>query len=795
MKEIDQQGLDEKRTRAEENAASVPLSLGHGSSLSSRWHSRGLMNRTWSLTRRTNLLAVLVLLLAAALFSTSSTQATSEFVRIDGTAFTLNGASFYYAGANTYYLIYKSNFMVNDVLDSAQAMGMKVIRTWGFIDRGSLDERVPSIDPPGHKDGVYFQYWDPVAGTPAYNDGPTGLEKLDYVIYAAGRRGIKLIIPLVNNWRQFGGIDQYVTWYGLTYHDEFYTDPRTRQAYRSWVLHLLNRTNIYTGVQYKNDPTIMAWELANEPRCKGSGARPRSPNCNSTTLLNWVQEMSGFIKQNDPNHLVSVGDEGFFNQTGTWDWVYNGSEGIDFAALIQLPTVDFGTFHLYPTHWGKTDSWGTQWIQEHLAVGAHVGKPVILEEFGWSDRATRDSVYQTWLDAVYRGQGAGDNVWMFAGHQDDDTLFPDDGLTVYYPSSVASTISAHAAQMAVTCGQCLTPTATNSPTAVATPTSTPAPAPTEAPVSLVDELNDFSQIVARSTSLGFDDTNVGFFHGDPFRLTRKTRTVEWAVWHLNDLRQFAVVTYHWPYEARGDFTFYVSSDNVTFTPITPSIQDLGGDWIQVEYRLSPPPGTNYVKVEFPNSSAYRWNPQIGSVRYSNATAVSEPTATATVAPTNTPAATPTSTAAPPPSLHVEAALKLSGQKTQTKVRLYNDSLQAQTDLRVRVFVNLSELYAAGFTATDVVTEKLGDECGRVSIGPPSNWKAAQFIYYVDLDWGASMFPPNSSCEVRFRIRPVASESVWDATNDDSYQGLDGSFRKTERMPVYQQDLRVYGVEP
>ncbi|HBY92874.1 MAG TPA: hypothetical protein DEP84_02755, partial [Chloroflexi bacterium] len=89
------------------------------------------MNRTWSLTRRTNLLAVLVLLLAAALFSTSSTQATSEFVRIDGTAFTLNGASFYYAGANTYYLIYKSNFMVNDVLDSAQAMGMKVIRTWG----------------------------------------------------------------------------------------------------------------------------------------------------------------------------------------------------------------------------------------------------------------------------------------------------------------------------------------------------------------------------------------------------------------------------------------------------------------------------------------------------------------------------------------------------------------------------------------------------------------------------------------------------------------------------------------
>src|SRR5690242_15408759 len=92
------------------------------------------------------------------------------FVRTLGTQFRLDDRAFYFAGANNYYLAYKSNFMVDALLDSALALGLNVIRTWGFLDMGSLDGSVPSIQAPGPKEGIYFHYWDPVAGAPAYND-------------------------------------------------------------------------------------------------------------------------------------------------------------------------------------------------------------------------------------------------------------------------------------------------------------------------------------------------------------------------------------------------------------------------------------------------------------------------------------------------------------------------------------------------------------------------------------------------------------------------------------------------
>jgi uncharacterized protein (TIGR03437 family) len=383
-------------------------------------------------------------------------MAQSGFVGVRGTHFTLNDQPFYFAGANNYYLIYKSEFMINSVLDLALAMGLKVLRTWPFLDRGSLDGSVPDVDPPGAKEGVYFQYWDRDGGAPAFNDGPDGLQRLDFVIHAAGQRGLKLILPLINNWREFGGIDQYVTWYRLYSHDEFYTDPGTRQAYKNWALHLLSRRNVYSGLLYKDDPTILAWELANEPRCKGGIEALNPAECRPATLIAWVQEMSIFLKENDSKHLVGVGDEGFFRRSAGSDWLRNGSQGVDFDAFLRTASIDFGTMHLYADAWGRDIAWGNQWIEEHIAAGAEAGKPVLLGEYGWRERATREVAFRAWLNTVERRGGAADLVWMIAGLQDNGTLYPDyDHYTVYGPND-SPAITSHAAAMDQKSGSAVT---------------------------------------------------------------------------------------------------------------------------------------------------------------------------------------------------------------------------------------------------------------------------------------------------------------------------------------------------
>ncbi|WP_433045028.1 cellulase family glycosylhydrolase [Dactylosporangium sp. CS-033363] len=342
----------------------------------------------------------------------------------------LDGKAFRFAGTNNYYLHYQSRAMAADVLGDAAAAGFNVVRTWGFMESG--------------QNGVSFLSFD---GTkPVANDGPDGLQRLDYVLKAAHDKGIRLVIPLTNNWSDFGGMDQYVKWRGGQYHDDFYTDPVVRGWYQEWVAHVLNRTNSLTGVQYKNDPTVLAWELANEPRCGGSGQLPRSAGCTDRTLVSWADDMTRFIHGVDRHHLVGVGDEGFLctDRAGS-DWTTNCADGVDSAALAALPGVDLASFHLYPDGWGKDAAWGTQWIRTHAQIAARVHKPVMLGEFGIKDKATRNVVYKAWLDEAVRDNLDGFLYWILAGVQDDGTNYPDyDGFTVYCaekrPDPVCTTI-------------------------------------------------------------------------------------------------------------------------------------------------------------------------------------------------------------------------------------------------------------------------------------------------------------------------------------------------------------------
>jgi mannan endo-1,4-beta-mannosidase len=348
-------------------------------------------------------------------WSAPSAPVLTGFVTVLGDRLALGGRTFYYNGMNQYYLFYESHKMVDEVIQDAAAMGLTVIRTWGFCD-GVLEN------------GYCFQ------PKPGVYDENT-FEQMDYIVYKARQCGIRLVLPLVNNWDDMGGMNQYVKWSPTaSSHDDFYTDQWCKNTFKAYINCFLNRVNNYTGVAYKDDPTIMIWELANEPRCQSDPS--------GVTLQKWIDEMASYIKSIDPNHLVSTGEEGFYS--GGNGWMYDGSQGTNYITNHESRYVDVCSFHLYPDTWGISQAQCLTWIEEHVK-DAHeaMGKPVYLGEFGWQVNRSaadveqqtekRNQVYTDWYNKLNETDADGAMFWLLSGHLDNGTLYPDyDHFTVYY---------------------------------------------------------------------------------------------------------------------------------------------------------------------------------------------------------------------------------------------------------------------------------------------------------------------------------------------------------------------------
>jgi mannan endo-1,4-beta-mannosidase len=387
--------------------------------------------------------------------------ATSGTITRSGQQFMLNGAPYRAGGSNQYYMTYRSQFMVRDALQTAASNNFQVMRVWGFLDIGNEDAS-NSLDPNANAYGVAFQFFrngapvvntdgrDSTSAAPKVSTTRGGLEHLDFMLQQANALNLRLVIVLVNNWRDFGGMDQYVRWRGLSpqFHDQFYTDPTIRGWYQNFVRTLLNRTNSLTGVQYKNDPGIFAWELANEPRCVGSGTGqggfPSSPACtdsnNQTANTTEIHDMAAFVKSQDPNHLVGVGDEGFFCAAGSSDFVENCTQGTNPAVYDADGNVDYVGAHLYPDFWGKDGAtFGPSWIQRHIDLATTVNKPFLLGEFGSTNQGARNQLYASWTTTLRDNGGDVSLPWLLSARQEDGSLYPDfDGFTIYCPNTLSS---------------------------------------------------------------------------------------------------------------------------------------------------------------------------------------------------------------------------------------------------------------------------------------------------------------------------------------------------------------------
>ncbi|KAL3433335.1 mannan endo-1,4-beta-mannosidase D [Aspergillus tetrazonus] len=257
-----------------------------------------------------------------------------------------------------------NNADVDLALDHFAESGLKILRIWGFSD--------VTAEPSDNK--VYFQLHQ--NGASAVNTGPNGLERLDYIVSGAEKRGIKLIMPLINYWDDFGGMNAYISAYGGD-KPGWYTNDKIQAAYHAYIKAVASR--------YVDSPAIFAWELANEPCCSG---------CDTSIIHQWETKTSSFIKSLDPNHMVAMGDEGM-GLSGDSNYPYSYYEGNDFALNLAIRTLTLAlSISTPPTVRGvSNNSWGNNWVQDHAAVCKSVGKPCLFEEYGMKGNHCTDELF------------------------------------------------------------------------------------------------------------------------------------------------------------------------------------------------------------------------------------------------------------------------------------------------------------------------------------------------------------------------------------------------------------------
>jgi mannan endo-1,4-beta-mannosidase len=256
---------------------------------------------------------------------------------------------------------------------------------------------------------------------------------------------MKAVLYVNNFWQWSGGMSQYVAWFDgqpvldpdvtgdwngfMDNSAAFYRSRPAQDAFREVVRQLITRRNSVNGRAYADDPTIMSWQLANEPR-PGSDANAKP---NFEVFVKWVDDTAGFIKRLAPRQLVSTGNEGWMGTAGSKDL---------FEKAHASKHVDYLTFHLWAPNWGWYDpkhaaaSYDGAWrrmqdyLDWHIDAANELGKPIVLEEFGinrdggsYGPSATtlyRDKFYTAIYGLLARRAAAGDaiagsNFWAWNG--------------------------------------------------------------------------------------------------------------------------------------------------------------------------------------------------------------------------------------------------------------------------------------------------------------------------------------------------------------------------------------------
>ena len=342
------------------------------------------------------------LALLVALAATLPLQSRAEpipagaFVRTRGTQFVVGEKPFLFVGANIDPLHGDINRpRAAEIIRALPKDGLTVARVW------VLGEGLPAATSWSRRFELFR------AGPQDFIEDSFDL--LDKVLFEAQQVGVRVILTLSNNWKDYGGAPMYLHWAGLPSEglglEEFYRNEQTRAFFRAHLLRVLNRKNHLTGVRYVDDPTIFSWELMNESTVLTSAGQK--------ARMAWIAEMAHLIKEHDPNHLVAAGLLGYSMRAERAEWV----------RVHLLPEVDYCDSHLYMQN--SEGGISLLRMQEFLDDRAQlaqfvIGKPLVIGEFGFRTDGKpsylglpRARWFRELLERLFRDRGAGALVWIY----------------------------------------------------------------------------------------------------------------------------------------------------------------------------------------------------------------------------------------------------------------------------------------------------------------------------------------------------------------------------------------------
>ena len=338
--------------------------------------------------------------MAACARSSAQTEHNDEFVQRDGPRLTLGGQTIRYSGPNIEWLglegygpldpmgpRYPSHFEVDDAMDTAKMMGARVIRSQTMGDSVGCDL---CIEPrPGQ-----------------FN--PEAFKHLDYALKAAHDRGLRLIVTLAGDCANcvFSGYGEYFQERGAAGMKDFFTDPVVIARFEKHIAAVLNHKNSLTGVDYKDDPTILAWENCNS--C-GIFVALSGGGSDLAPYVSWVDTIGAFIKSIDKKHLYE-------DNSGLFQFDKSG-------AALDTKTSDIITSEYYP-HWEAVFNLGQKTTAEtfpkHAALVTGHGKVYVVNEFGWdlTDWATQADLEKVLTTMKNDPEISGDLYWALQAHND-----------------------------------------------------------------------------------------------------------------------------------------------------------------------------------------------------------------------------------------------------------------------------------------------------------------------------------------------------------------------------------------